>query len=434
MNSGENRFKGNSCGSTQGLLVEDGAIMDIQQHQGNCWSERDFAKNENSDQLFVDGSQFIVDETENNCYLPSWSANGPGIWFLDITDQNNSYSCSSTSNCPAGTGNSLEACHSVNYVDQIENELPWKDDAQQYYREFQILHALVESGCDSSLHVLDSFEQAEQGGLRYSIIELEGNLHKLADTLDINENLIQFWQIEKLAWIDSLSVLVRDTANDHSEDITEIQDSIDFLDGSIENLDSINGFLLDGFLTQKLSDLTSMVLTDTHDLRFRTVYVRYLESIQDQEINLTATEIDELEDIAYLCIDEGNHATIMSRSLLEMIGTYTFDDDSLCNTSSSFKLTQEKEKNLENTSKVNNFYIAPNPSSDLVRISMKNVTLPSSFKIRLFNVQNQLVLSDISNEENVYHLEKGNLPSGSYILTLTDSQGFQHSEKLIFYD
>jgi len=434
MNSGENRFKGNSCGTQHGVFVEDQAIMDVQDHQGNCWSEGEYAKNENSNFDFIEGSQFLVDDLENSCFLPTWSANGSSDWFLNLNDQTNSFGCQSTSNCPAGTGSSLDACQSVSYSDQIENALPWNDDAQQYYREFQILHALVESDCDSSLQVLDSFEQAEQGGLRYKIVNLEGDFLEMADSLDNNENQIQYWQIEKFVWIDSISVLVRDTANDHSDEIAEIQDSIDVLDGSIENLDSINAFLMNGFLTQKLNDLTSLTLTDTNDLRFRTVYVRYLESIQDQDVNWTTTEIQELEDIAYLCIDEGNHATIMSRSLLEMIGTFTFDEDSLCNTSSSLKLTQEKEKNLENISVVNNFQISPNPSSGVVRISMKNVTLTSSFKIRLLNVQNQLVLSDISNDENVYLLEKGNIPSGTYILTLTDDQGYQHSEKVIFYD
>jgi alpha-amylase len=124
------------------------------------------------------------------------------------------------------------------------------------------------------------------------------------------------------------------------------------------------------------------------------------------------------ETVPVSCSQNGNRFIALNNDTV--LPTICFSDCSLC-----IPNALEKIKTLQNQ-----IQIFPNPAASFVQVNL-NPMVPA-VKVDLFNQSGQRVGSFNNNGENIFQLQRNDLPAGNYFLIVSKSDGTVLKEKLLF--
>jgi hypothetical protein len=373
------------------------------------------ARNENID-IFVDQSKFHVRSNTTPQMPPSVSASTQ--WFYDDGS-------GSSNGCPVNNVTDRP----TDFEKLIANgDVPFTayEDAQLWRAQTNLYRKLKENpqllGWDNAVD--EFYETSENGAIgdfyaiTVGINDLETR-HSLTaikyETLEsgINENL------EELSLIDSQ--LLTAIGTEYANLVIERHGIISILD----SLQSEFADLDSSFFVQKLVKINDLISLNA-SISTAGLPQEYLQTVNDVYLNtvakgileLTETQIDVIEPIAYTCQYEVGDPVLGARILLGMeIDSLEFDDELLCSTGNRAQIPSEQKGLFSQT----DFSITPNPAKNQVQI-----TFPSSGStgiIRVYDAWGSLQnIVETGEGQSLQLLSLDGIASGIYTISFKNDK------------
>ncbi|MBK9106944.1 MAG: T9SS type A sorting domain-containing protein [Saprospiraceae bacterium] len=420
-------FFGNNMDGGVGLYIDNGSIIGVKSHQGNCWDLPDAynpsnAFNANTNVPLIMASQFIVDPIERTCFLPSWSANGQGDWFVPLANAGNAPTCpgqcgSSSQELPplvCDFGQFELILDSVFMGEDFGEALQWQAEAQSY----AILNSFDSCGnWHSNIVDFYNLKTPSEIGQLYRVEERFTNqgLEAIFTPLTALEGLSN--------QIDSLSAQISTLLEEGNADslITLLQNQIDTLQMEANDIAStIDSILIAGVDSTII--LNELVVPSTiSGARLKAINEVYLQYFRDHDKEIIVENILVLDSIANLCIKEGGYATLRARFLIDLVREEPeYDDDISCNLPEPLILSNKTVKSDER------FIIYPNPSSGV--FCVKNAEQTEISNVIVLDMHGR-VYNSLFDHHNL-EVNVSLLP-GCYFVKLLFGDGSVSTKKLI---
>lgn len=291
------------------------------------------------------------------------------------------------------------------------------------------MNELEESGCDTLYPTLDSFVLAQNGTVRQIAKDIALGMPILSASYQQKQDDVDAWQTQRSTYLDSLLTMSIDT-NSTASQVQTVKDSMDHLTLLIEAQVALMAVEYTNALQSYRTSMTNATASGTHDTRFQTVHLRYLDFLLGEEDNWTAGDLTELQGIADLCPFDGNLSTFMARGILSSMSTTTYDDDVLCQSGGALKKSgNEEDLGLGQEIMGITVSLSPNPADQEVVLQWDQ-DLDGSTLYVLNGLGQSVVESDIG-QGRTYALPTSGLQNGLYYVVIQDKGAILFSEKLI---
>ena len=164
-----------------------------------------------------------------------------------------------------------------------------------------------------------------------------------------------------------------------------------------------------------LNDLGNITTTDVWETNLKTVLTLSAQKLLAESVIWSSGQQSTLQGIADQCRHEGGIGVVMARIA---IGAFNYNDEAMCPGQGQER--SETTIHLPAT-------LAPNPASDLCRISFEKLMSGTLF---VRDLQGQIVLTFQLKEEIAFDLDTHNWVNGLYNISIKDVQGRQFVSKL----
>ncbi|MCB9314526.1 MAG: T9SS type A sorting domain-containing protein [Lewinellaceae bacterium] len=370
---------------------------------------------------------------------PTPNALGTGEWF-QITDDGSPFGCPAECEQPAtgpapdsvGSFGLAIAQDSLSFTYEFDEAI--KETLRRYlFRFLDDNPALINQ--DSALVQFYAAEEASSG-----VFTTIDRLKQAALTIDSSSE-VQFllWESAITARLDSIHVAEAEfPAEPDSSDIAAFGALQVAYISEIDSFINLQRQLFCTLLPYKIALIDSAwVLNDgiepiTHmQLNEQIVNQLYLEKAIWGNFNWTTIEKNNLDTIANQCPTLGGNAVFRARSMLDAAGYWeVYNDDSLCEISSSRPLVQIESRQKSKT----NILIFPNPASDQINIRSTDPWAANTTILLTDILGNQILcqtVSELTDQIGLLKLPLSTLLPGLYFVQIQVQGDTRISKKII---
>lgn len=437
VNTGMNRFKGNSLAGVNGIWIESEGMSDQQFNQGNCF---DGSQATNKSSRPVELSAFLYNnDTQqggDTCFYPVY-VDGPSGWFVPRIDPEYYCSTSGVSCNTPDTSVDPDVCFSSGYISALQDSSGWTYDpgAQQFYQELAIYQAVKMAECDSIAPELDSLLDAHSGDMWDVFVQIEDTLSATHAVHNQADSLLKGFQIARYSWYDSLAVIYLDSNGMDSVALNFVLNEIHILDSLINIQKNQSAFAAANRKLHLNNLLQSVTPVDIHETRLKNVHSIYIKTlwVDSSTTIISSQDSTYLDSIAQMCIYSTGFAGSLARASLYRLDPYRVFSDSVCFPIALLEGKEPSDKSETVDKQViageigSLAYLTPNPVEDLTSLVYSG-TLPA--EMWLYDLSGKLILQGPL-VHGTNSISTAGLPSGIFILQITGSEGIITTLKLV---
>ncbi|WMX17541.1 T9SS type A sorting domain-containing protein [Aureispira sp. CCB-E] len=429
-------FRGNGFDRhNTGLLLDGGAIIDVQQYTGNTWTH---AANLDA---FHQGSvpiqqlsRFDINSNPNPDFRPH-NYNGLGGWFIDQPNSPN-FDCvepfnfcgNSRSSAQSNTTNSRNNSTNNPRVTGLDNALARNNSGNiplvtKYNAKRALFRKLVNNPSlvnNSQNPHIQNFVASHQNTCIGHFDNIATQCEQAFMVSTLNSVLLDSCKNTCLIYLDSLHHLDSILADNFNTLTAIARNSVA---NSLSRAMQQQQILLDNIETQRQVILTpicannnSFNTTVLHEVLEKEVNDFYLNTLAKGILEFNASELVALRQIAAHCPQEGGAAVHQARGMLSMVEDVNLlnFDCTPNNGRSSIEDTSDETANAE----VWDLILYPNPTSNVITLE-SNLVLKDEIQIEIYNALGQKVKEMSINEDiNTIDINVNSFLDGIYNIRL----------------
>ncbi len=414
-------FTDNTMEGGIGLLINEGSFISKKLHRGNCWdvmTQRD-AVNLNTDGFMVEQSEFRVDQVENPCYLPNWTANSGTNWFA------NEELTSLSAKCPTATTQSecfgqfdplvgSPVCDFGIFNPSINQILILLSDGdnRQWNTDYQSFNTLSTiSNCSNWPFSINQFYNSHVNSDIGKLHSIGQDIMTIPDSYSSHTNTLIILKSELDLINTEITTLMQAEYTEAIEwQLDNLYAQKDAKMSQMSNVRTqIDNLRTNGF-TSIQDEISGMILTTENGAWLKSVLNIYINQLKEKKSQPSALESNILTPIANLCPEIGCKATYLARAILSR------SSDSYTNFENSCQPPiLPLISSTHNLEEINKVTLSPNPTSSELWYKWNGNSEFVSYSI--IN-QDGRELKKVKTGKNSDVIITNDLVSGTYILKL----------------